>query len=79
MGNSVVDLGAAAVDYVSDVASDIGEDTLAGEATELIMTPAEARALAKEKMAEAVYQDKFHPAHDEAVQEVQRLFELASG
>ena len=25
MGNSVVDLGAAAVDYVSDVASDIGE------------------------------------------------------
>ena len=61
------------------IASDIGEDTLAGEATELIMTPAEARALAKEKMAEAVYQDKFHPAHDEAVQEVQRLFELASG
>lgn len=61
------------------IASDIGEDTLAGEATELIMTPAEAMALAKEKMAEAVYQDKFHPAHDEAVKEVQRLFELASG
>ena len=63
----------------ASIASDIGEDTLAGEATELIMTPAEARALAKEKMAEAVYQDKFHPAHDEAVKEVQRLFELASG
>jgi hypothetical protein len=43
------------------------------------MTPAEAMALAKEKMAEGVYQDKFHPAHDEAVKEVQRLFELASG
>lgn len=61
------------------IASDIGEDTLLGEATELIMTPAEAMALAKEKMAEGVYQDKFHPAHDEAVKEVQRLFELASG
>ena len=63
----------------ASIASDIGEDTLAGEATELIMTPAEAMALAKEKMAEGVYQDKFHPAHDEAVKEVQRLFELASG
>jgi hypothetical protein len=61
------------------IASDIGEDTLLGETTELIMTPAEAMALAKEKMAEGVYQDKFHPAHDEAVKEVQRLFELASG
>jgi len=63
----------------ASIASDIGEDTLLGEATELIMTPAEAMALAKEKMAEGVYQDKFHPAHDEAVKEVQRLFELASG
>ena len=63
----------------ASIASDIGEDTLLGETTELIMTPAEAMALAKEKMAEGVYQDKFHPAHDEAVKEVQRLFELASG
>ena len=54
----------------ASIASDIGEDTLAGEATELIMTPAEAMALAKQKMAEGVYQDKFHPAHDEAVEEV---------
>jgi len=63
----------------ASIASDIGEDTLVGEATELIMTPAEALAQAKEKMKEGVYQDKFHPQHDEAVKEVQRLFELASG
>jgi hypothetical protein len=43
------------------------------------MTPDEAMSLAKEKMKEGVYQDKFHPQHDEAVKEVQRLFELASG
>nr|BAR33091.1 putative protease [uncultured Mediterranean phage uvMED] len=61
------------------IASDIGEDTLVGEATELIMTPEEAMSLAKQKMKEGVYQDKFHPQHDEAVKEVQRLFELASG
>jgi hypothetical protein len=63
----------------ASIASDIGEDTLLGEATELIMTPEEAMSLAKQKMKEGVYQDKFHPQHDEAVKEVQRLFELASG
>ena len=61
------------------IASDIGEDSLVGEGTELVMTPAEALSLAKQKMAEGAYQDKFHPAHDEAVLEVQKLFELASG
>jgi len=69
----------AIVKMFASIASDIGEDTLAGEATELIMTPDEAMSLAKEKMKEGVYQDKFHPQHDEAVKEVQRLFELASG
>ena len=69
----------AIVKMFASIASDIGEDTLVGEATELIMTPAEALAQAKEKMKEGVYQDKFHPQHDEAVKEVQRLFELASG
>ena len=63
----------------ASIASDMGEDTLVGESSELIMTPAEALAQAKEKMKEGVYQDKFHPQHDEAVKEVQRLFELASG
>jgi len=69
----------AIVKMFASIASDIGEDTLVGEASELIMTPAEALAQAKEKMKEGVYQDKFHPQHDEAVKEVQKLFELASG
>ena len=60
------------------IASDIGEDTLAGEPTELIMTPAEAMSLAKQKMAEGAYQDKFHPQHYELVEEVAKLFRLAS-
>lgn len=62
----------------ASIASDIGEDTLAGEATELIMTPAEALSLAKQKMAEGAYQDKFHPQHYELVEEVAKLFRLAS-
>ena len=61
------------------IASDIGEDTLVGEGTQLVMTPAEAMSLAKQKMTEGAYTDKFHPNHDEAVEEVQKLFELASG
>ena len=61
------------------IASDIGEDSLVGEGTELVMTPDEAMSLAKQKMTEGAYQDKFHPNHDEAVQEVRRLFGLASG
>ena len=61
------------------IASDIGEDTLVGEGTQLVMTPAEAMSLAKQKMTEGAYTDKFHPQHDEAVEEVQKLFELASG
>ena len=63
----------------ASIASDIGEDTLVGESSELIMTPDEAMSLAKEKMKEGAYREKFHPNHDEAVQEVRRLFELASG
>ena len=69
----------AIVKMFASIASDIGEDSLVGESSELIMTPAEALSQAKEKMKEGVYQDKFHPQHDEAVKEVQRLFELASG
>ena len=69
----------AIVKMFASIASDIGEDSLVGESSELIMTPAEALSQAKEKMKEGVYQDKFHPNHDEAVKEVQRLFELASG
>ena len=61
------------------IASDIGEDSLVGEGTELVMTPDEAMSLAKQKMTEGAYTDKFHPNHDEAVQEVRRLFGLASG
>ena len=61
------------------IASDIGEDSLVGEGTQLVMTPAEAMSLAKQKMTEGAYTDKFHPQHDEAVEEVQKLFELASG
>lgn len=61
------------------IASDIGEDSLVGEGTQLVMTPAEAMSLAKQKMTEGAYTDKFHPNHDEAVLEVQKLFELASG
>tara|TARA_Y100000114_G_scaffold35448_1_gene31002 strand:- start:196 stop:1011 length:816 start_codon:yes stop_codon:yes gene_type:complete len=63
----------------AQLAEDIGEDTLVGEASDLIMTPDEARRKRTELMMSGPYQDKFHPEHDWYVQEVQRHFQLESG
>jgi hypothetical protein len=63
----------------AQLAEDIGEDTLVGEASDLIMTPDEAKRKRTELMMSGPYQDKFHPEHDWYVQEVQRHFQLESG
>lgn len=64
----------------SNLASAIGEDNLAGETTELIMTPEEAsRQIAEMTRLDGPYFDKMHPEHDAYVQEVQRLYEYKGG
>ena len=60
----------------SSLASQIGEDNLAGETTELVMTPEEAsRQIAEMTRRDGPYFDKMHPEHDTYVQEVLRLRE----
>lgn len=58
----------------SKLASEIGEDTLAGETTELVMTPEEAsRQIAEMTRRDGPYFDRMHPEHETYVQEVLRL------
>ena len=60
----------------STLASQIGEDNLAGETTELIMTPEEAsRQIAEMTRRDGPYFDRMHPEHDTYVAEVLRLRE----
>jgi len=60
----------------SNLASQIGEDNLAGETTELIMTPEEAsRQIAEMTRRDGPYFDRMHPEHDTYVAEVLRLRE----
>jgi len=63
----------------SQVATAMGEDVLVGEATELIMTPEQAKQELKEIMRPGTpYMDAQHPEHDAYVQKVQQLFQAAS-
>ena len=60
----------------SNLASQIGEDNLAGETTELIMTPEEAsRQITEMTLPNTPYWDKMHPEHGTFVNEVLRLRE----
>ena len=60
----------------SNLASAIGEDNLAGETTELVMTPEEAsRQVAEMTRRDGPYWDRMHPEHDTYIQEVLRLRE----
>ena len=60
----------------SNLASQIGEDNLAGETTELIMTPEEASSQITEMtLPNTPYWDKMHPEHGTFVNEVLRLRE----
>jgi len=57
----------------------IGEDSLFGEPTELIMTPEQARAELKEvTRLDGPYGIRDHPEHDAYVKKAQELFQLAS-
>ena len=68
----------AIVKMFSELATQIGEDNLAGETTELIMTPEEAsRQIAEMTRRDGPYWDKMHPEHDTYIQEVLRLREYA--
>lgn len=61
------------------LAEQIGEDSLLGEPTELIMTPAQAKQELKDLMRPGTpYTDGQHPEHDAYVQKVQELFKAAS-
>lgn len=60
----------------SNIANMIGEDNLAGDTTELIMTPEEAsRQIAEMTRRDGPYWDKMHPEHETYIQEVLRLRE----
>ena len=60
----------------SNLATQIGEDNLAGETTELVMTPEEAsRQIAEMTRRDGPYFDRMHPEHDTYVAEVLRLRE----
>ena len=60
----------------SNIASMIGEDNLAGDTTELIMTPEEAsRQIAEMTRRDGPYWDRMHPEHETYIQEVLRLRE----
>ena len=60
----------------SNLASQIGEDNLAGDTTELIMTPEEAsRQIAEMTRRDGPYWDRMHPEHETYIQEVLRLRE----
>ena len=56
------------------LADQLGEDTLEGATTEMVMTPEEAgRKVAELTAPGTPYWDKKHPAHDQEVEEVLRL------
>jgi len=64
------------VKLFSNLATQIGEDNLAGETTELVMTPEEAsRQIAEMTRRDGPYFDRMHPEHDTYVAEVLRLRE----
>jgi hypothetical protein len=66
----------AIIRMFSELAAQIGEDNLAGETTELVMTPEEAsRQIAEMTRRDGPYWDKMHPEHDTYIQEVLRLRE----
>jgi hypothetical protein len=66
----------AIIRMFSQLASQIGEDNLAGETTELVMTPEEAsRQIAEMTRRDGPYWDRLHPEHDTYIQEVLRLRE----
>ena len=60
----------------SNLASQIGEDNLAGDTTELVMTPQEAqRQITEMTRRDGPYWDRMQPEHDTYIQEVLRLRE----
>jgi len=60
----------------SNLASQIGEDNLAGDTTELVMTPQEAqRQITEMTRRDGPYWDRMHPEHETYIQEVLRLRE----
>ena len=60
----------------SALADQIGEDTIEGQTTELIMTPEEAsRQIAEMTRRDGPYWDKMHPEHETYIGEVLRLRE----
>lgn len=66
----------AIVKMFANLAKEIGEDKLIGEASELVMTPAEAQSKISEITRQGTpYWDKFHPEHRAYVDEALRLRE----
>ena len=64
------------VKLFANIAADIGEDSLEGAPTELVMTPQEAQQKINEMTRlDGPYHDARHPQHDAYVQEVTRLYE----
>ena len=66
----------AVVKMFAKLASEIGEDKLIGDTTELVMTPADAQRQIDEVTRQGTpYWDKFHPEHRQYVEEALRLRE----
>jgi hypothetical protein len=66
----------AIVKMFANLAREIGEDKLLGEASELVMTPTEAQSKISEITRQGTpYWDKFHPEHRAYVDEALRLRE----
>lgn len=66
----------AIVKMFANLAKEIGEDNLLGDASELVMTPAEAQNKISEMTRQGTpYWDKFHPEHRAYVDEALRLRE----
>lgn len=66
----------AVVKMFAKLASEIGEDKLIGDTTELVMTPADAQRQIDEVTRHGTpYWDKFHPEHRQYVEEALRLRE----
>ena len=64
------------VKMFANLAREIGEDNLLGDASELVMTPAEAQSQISEMTRQGTpYWDKFHPEHRAYVEEALRLRE----
>lgn len=66
----------AVIKMFAKLASEIGEDKLLGETTEMVMTPADAQRQIGEITRQGTpYWDKFHPEHRQYVEEALRLRE----